>query len=337
MPQISTPVPPYLLDPRVESLPPPPLPAQDLTNRLDGVIVLVSAGDVYLAKACCASIRHSMGNIPITLLVDGPEVNTSDVQKLPNVKRVVAQEVAAVDCERLATGIWVKILVFWIAPYDRYLYLDADTLVWGDLREYAEFDKFDFIAGYRFSSSVKMETPQEVHQRAFDIDVVQKLDPAFEWRGQEFANAGIFFARNRVFSREELLKLRELDCWRACDNGLQNYLRWRAGRTGIPRAGGHNIQLFPANPTVPPEDRFLPRDCRRPAVIHWVTKKPVLGRRYKAADDYRKMFLKMIGKTKWLDMRLFIEDATAWLGRHKRSFLGQKRRSELVKTNDAQK
>lgn len=323
-----------LIDPRYESLPPPPPPKPEYGDRLDGVIILLSAGDVYLAKACCASVRQSMGNIPIALLVDGPEVDTSELEKLPNVKRMVAQEIAAADCQRLVTGIWVKILALWMSPYDRYLYLDSDTLVWGDMREYAEFDQHDFIAGYRFSGESKLKTPEEVDQRAFDFEVVQKMDPALEWRGQEFANAGVYFARNGVFSREELLKFREMDCWRACDNGLQNYLRWRATRTGVPRTGGCKVQLFPANPTVPQEDRFLPRDCSRPVVIHWVTKKPKLGRRYRAADDYRKLFLKMIGKTTLLNTRLFFEDIAVWLARQKRSLFRQTKRSDLVKTNN---
>jgi len=89
------------------------------------------------------------------------------------------------------------------------------------------------------------------------------------------------------------------------------------------------VQLFPANPDVPPEDRFLPRDCQKPVVIHWVTSKPKLGRSYQAADDYRKLFLKMIGKTTWLNTRLFFEDVAVWLGRRRRSLFRQTKRSDL--------
>ena len=46
---------------------------------LDGVIVGVCAADLYLAKACCASVRRFMGDIPITLLADG-RVNTSALE-----------------------------------------------------------------------------------------------------------------------------------------------------------------------------------------------------------------------------------------------------------------
>lgn len=325
MPKDHAQVSPSLIDPRYESLPPPPRPGADFSDRLDGVIVLVSAGDVYLAKACCASIRQSMGDIPITLLSDGPEVNTRELLRLPNVKHVVAQKVAG-ENGRFLTGFWVKLLVFWAIPYERFLYLDADTLVWGDIRAYAEFDKYDFIAAYHFTNPHVVQTPEEC---TFDMDVIAKLYPALNWRGQIDANNGAFFARRGVFSEENLVKLRKMECWKCYENGLVNYLRWRAANEGTPRMGGHQLQLFPANSAMSPQDRFLPRDCQRPAIIHWITQKPRLGRRYKAADDYRKLFLKMTGRKTWLSARLFIEDVFVWLGRQKRSLFRQKRRSEL--------
>lgn len=327
MSQTSTAIPSNLLDPRVESLPPPPPPERDFSGRLDGVIVLVSAGDVYLAKACCASIRQAMGEIPITLLVDGLEVNTAEITRLSNVKTMVAQEIAGSEYERFLTGFWVKLLVFWASPYERFLYLDADTLVWGDVRAYAEFDKYDFIAGYDFKNPRVAQKPEDC---PFDQEVIKKLDPALDWRGQINANNGVFFARRGVFSKENLMTMRKMECWRNYENGMVNYLRWHAAGEGVPRASGHKMQLFPANSTMPAEDRFLPRDCQRPAIIHWISKKPRLGRRYRAADDYRKLFLKMTGRTKWLNARLFIEEVAVWLGRHKRSLFRQKRRSELT-------
>jgi hypothetical protein len=322
----STHIPSGYLDPRVESLPSGPPPEQDLAGRLDGVIVLVSAGDIYLAKACCSSVRHFMGNIPITLLVDGSDTDTTELERLPNVQRLVAQEVAGADAP-LCTGFWVKLLVFWESPYERFLYLDADTLVWGDVRAYAEFDKYDFIAGYDFNRPRILQTPEEVQRLVFNVEYIRKSDPDLDWRGQELANNGVFFARRGVFSRARLLELRQLPCWRCYEQGVLNFLRWRALRDGLPRVGGHRVQVVPAEITYRAEDRLLPRDCRQPAIIHWIGKKPKLGRRYRAADDFRKLFLQMTGRTKWLAARLFIEDVSVWFGRHKRSLLRQKSRS----------
>src|SRR5579864_2990611 len=99
----STPIPPGLIDPRTEILPAPPRPDKDYSKRLDGIIIPVWDGDVYLAKACCASIRRSMGNIPITLFVDGPATDTSELQRLPGVDRIVMQDVVEPEIAKLLT------------------------------------------------------------------------------------------------------------------------------------------------------------------------------------------------------------------------------------------
>jgi len=317
MPQASDSAPPGYLDPRVESLPAPPPPEMDFSNRLDGIIIPVWAGDVYLAKACCASVRQSMGDIPITLLVDGPATDTRELQRLPGVSRIVLQEVVEPEIARLCTGnSWVKLPLFWMSPYQRFLCIDADLLVWGDLRAYAEFDKYDFIAAYHFSGPVVVQTPESC---PYDVEVVRKLDPALNWRGQIDANNGVSFAQRGIFAKEDLIKLRQLDCWRCFENGLVNYLRWKGACDGVVRTGGHNMQLFPAEESMSPEDRFLPRNCQQPAIIHWISKKPRLGRSYRASDDFRKLFLKMTGRSHWLNVRLFLEDFGVWLQRQSRS------------------
>ncbi len=308
-----------LLDPRMESLPAPPPPDPALASRLDGVIVLVSAGDVYLAKACCASIRQSLGDIPITLLVDGPNTDTTELQRLPKVSRLVAQELAGEEYGPLWSGFWVKLLIFWKSPYERFLYLDADTLVWGDVRTYAEFDKYDFIAGLHFNNPQTFQTPEEIQKYVYDVDFMKKLDPALDWRGQALANNGAFFARRQVFTKEKLQTLRQMPCWRCYEQGVINYLRWQARHTGIPCVTGCKLQIFPAETNYDPADRFFPRDDQRPAIIHWICKKPKLGRHYQAADDYRRLFLRMTGRTKWLATRLFMEDIGVWLHRQRRS------------------
>lgn len=329
MSQTATLIPPDLLDPRRESLPPPPPRNLDFSHRLDGVVIPVWEGDIYLAKACCASVRQGMGDIPITLFVDGPATDTHDLQRLHGVEKLVLQEVVEPEIARLCTGnSWVKLPLFWMSPYRRFLCIDADLLVWGDLREYAEFDKYDFIAAYHFSGPVVVETPEKC---PYDAEVVKRLDPALDWQGQIDANNGVFFAQRGIFAKEDLIKLRQLNCWHCFENGLVNYLRWKGARDGVLRAGGYNLQLFSAEKSMAAEDRFLPRNWRQPAIIHWISKKPRLGRRYQASDDYRKLFLQMTGRTKWLEARLFLEDVTVWLKRQRRSL--NRRRQQSNKAN----
>jgi hypothetical protein len=284
---------------------------------LDGVVIAVWAGDVYLAKACCASVRRFMGDIPITLLVDDSATDTRELQRLPGVQRLVVQEVMDEEYVRLCAGTsWTKLLLFWRSPYERFLCIDADTILWGDVRCYAEFDRFDFIAAYNLHHRRTLPTPEDIQCFVFDVDIIRKVNPAFNWQEQEFANCGVFFARRGVFSQTELMTLRRLDCWRCYEQGLLNYLRWQNGNA---RIGGLRMQLFPADPAFQPDDRYLPRDFQQPIIVHWVGKKPKLGRPFRAANDYRKLFLEQTGRTKLLDARLFIEDINTWLQRQRRS------------------
>ncbi len=308
----------HLIDPRTQSLPSPPPPSGDFSGRLDGVIIPVWRGDLYLAKACCASVRASMGNIPITLWVDGPETDTRELEKLPEVRRMVVQEVADPESVRLCSGTpWTKILLFWLSPYERFLCLDADLLVWGDLRAYADFDHYDFIT--TLHNGVSFESEEEVSRSSFDVAMLKKLDPHLDWRGKGAPNTGVFFARRGLFDRESLLDLRKLNCWPCYEAGVFHYYYWRGLRDGQPRTIAHKVQLFPAEPSCLPEDRFLCPENPSPRVIHWITQKPKLGRNFKASDDFRRLFLKMAGHHFLPGLGIWMEDVSVWLDRQKRS------------------
>ncbi|HTV39949.1 MAG TPA: hypothetical protein VMF08_05205 [Candidatus Sulfotelmatobacter sp.] len=319
-------IPAELLDPRFESLPAPPAPNPEFNDRLDGVVIPVWEGDVYLAKACCASIRQSMGDIPITLLVDGKATDTRDLQRLHGVERLCIQETIEPEIVRLCSGTpWTKMMLFWMSPYERFLCLDADLLVWGDLRACADFNKYDFIMTHRFQTTVTFTKAQDLLGCISDPAIFTKLDPALDWHGQEEDNTGVFFARRGIFSKDALMTLRRMDCWTCYESGVFRYLYWKALRDGTPRAAGRKLQLFPADRDSRPEDRYPPRNSQSPKVIHWITKKPKLGRRFQASDDYRKLFLKLTGRTHLLGVRLLLEDLGVWLKRQSRSLAKPRR------------
>ena len=70
-----------------------------------------------------------MGDIPITLLVDGPATDTRELERLPGVQtNGGAGSRRTKNKLRLCTGTpWTKLLLFWMSPYERFLCLDADT------------------------------------------------------------------------------------------------------------------------------------------------------------------------------------------------------------------
>ena len=79
------------------------------------------------------------------------------------------------------------------------------------------------------------------------------------------------------------------------------------------------MQLVPAELHLVPGDRFLDRHFDRPLVVHWIGKKPKLGRPFRAANDYRRLFLTMTGQNRLPQARLLAEDLSYMLGRYRRS------------------
>jgi hypothetical protein len=310
---------PDSIDPRVTTPPPPPSPEVDVSGRLDGVVIPTWAGDVHLAKACVASIRESMGEIPITLLVDG-EVDTSDFSRVANVSRLGLAEVVPPEHLHLLTGSSLaKLPLFWASPYERFLCMDADALAWGDLRVHADLERFDFICAENVSGPWRIDSEANLARHAFDLGPVQQEDPAVRWEGERFAIMGVFMARRGVFARDHLMRLATMNCWRCYEQGLLNYLVWQARRDGYPRAGARAFQVFPAEPSMAPADRFIPNGWQEPLAVHFLGKKPRLGRSYRMIDDYRKRFLRLSGQRGVPGVRLLLEDLGGQLGRHRRS------------------
>jgi len=308
-----------LIDPRVAMPANPAAPGRDVSDALDGVIIPTWAGDVHLAKACCASIRQFMGDIPVTLLVDGA-ADTAALEKLHGVSRLTLADIAPPEhLPRLTGSSLAKLPLFWASPHERFLCIDADALVWGDLRVYADFERFDFIAAEKIAGDWLIQDESSLSRHAFDLGPVAEVDPAVRWKGERFAIMGVFMARRGVFEKHRLMELAAMKCWRCYEQGLLNYLMWQAERDGGPRIGGYPFQLFPSEESMPPADRFIPQDWRKPLAVHFLGKKPRLGRRYCMMDTYRRLFLTMCGQRHAQAFRILLEDVRVILGRHRRS------------------
>ncbi|MGU3495480.1 hypothetical protein ACLBXM_15660 [Xanthobacteraceae bacterium A53D] len=110
-----------------------------------GVIITCHRHDYYLAKGCCASVRHFLGDVPILLLLDG-DFPTDEVERTYGVQILKSCDLADVELRERSVG-WglTKMIAFWHSPWSRFLLLDADTVVWGDVRRLARFDVADMI------------------------------------------------------------------------------------------------------------------------------------------------------------------------------------------------
>lgn len=115
-----------------------------------GVVISCYKRDYMFAKACCASVRQFLGNVPLCLLVDG-DFPVDDMKRTYNVQTLYRSEIKDPFLREKSFG-WglSKMVLFWESPFERFVYLDADIVVWGNILEkmLPKDSEWDFIADY---------------------------------------------------------------------------------------------------------------------------------------------------------------------------------------------
>jgi hypothetical protein len=208
-----------------------------------GVLIACTARDLPLARGCCASVRHFMGDVPMCLLVDGP-CAVADLARTHGAGVLTRADVEH-DVLRQRSFGWglTKMIAFWESPWSRFLLLDADTIVWGDVREYARADArgacadvvvdrhFFQIAAERdtnpyladFLGEVEVVSPRQgdslgepgprerrmrrlaalLRDWFFDPALLERHLPGFDWQ----ARAYDYFCSGALFARRDILSL----------------------------------------------------------------------------------------------------------------------------------
>jgi hypothetical protein len=296
-------------------LPSPPAPSVPPGHGLDGVIIGVCPADLYLAKACCASVRRFLGEIPITLLTDGP-VATSSLESVYGTGRLAMKDIGS-ELIPLEPGTCLpKLSIFWASPYERFLYLDADTIVWGDLRVHAALDKFAFIAAHGVPKPGVVESEHAASAAFFDVPALRRFDTDLQFLHRPSLVAGVFMARRGVFSQQRVVDLVRRQCFKASDQGVMNYLFWRSLQDGTPAVGAALFQVVPKDGLMLDPALALPIGWTQPVVFHWMGKKPKLGRPAPLVDEFRREFLRRSGRRHGLRFSLRAEEVSVVLHQH---------------------
>lgn len=252
-----------------------------------GVIVACCDQDYLFAKGCCASIRHFLGDVPICLLVDGT-FSVSDLEKAYNVRVINHLNVKHQVLRQRSFG-WgkTKMVAFWESPWQNFLVLDADTIVWGNLLKFANFEKFDFIIDrpcYEYSD-------EAVAEFFFDLPGIEQHYPNFPW--QKYRNnyfcTGCFFAKRDVFNLDDYIAILDFvekypKVFKYGEMGFLNFMIFRGVNEGKIRLGQEDWQfLVPDFPLEALQKRF-PMTAAGPevqgedaTVIHWCGPKPMLA------------------------------------------------------------
>lgn len=243
-----------------------------------GVIVACCNYDYLFAKGCVASIRYFLGDVPIALIVDG-DVSTKALEKLYDVQVIRRETVTSKLLKERSFGMGLtKMVAFWESPWENFLYLDADTVIWGDVLQYEKLDQFDFI-----SDMVRDElSDQHISSYFFNIDRINQFFPDFDWRKYRnyYFCTGAFFAKRGIFSLEEYEEILDLvekepNLFFVGEQGFLNLMMCRAAEENRIRLGQADLEFLVPDYSCElaqeafPIEEAMPSPHHKSMVIHW--------------------------------------------------------------------
>jgi hypothetical protein len=186
-----------------------------------GFVTGCHAGDKFLVQATLASMRHYCPGVPICLTVDG-NFDVSDLQNEYDLIVLRVAELQSGEIRRLICGNYrAKLAAMWEGPFERYVWLDSDAIVWGDFTPYVRMD-LDFQI---FWSEISIEAdateiPPWLPHFYFDPVKLRRFDSDFDWRGKGYFSGGVFAARRDAIS---LKRYQEVMAWERQQPGIFNW------------------------------------------------------------------------------------------------------------------
>jgi hypothetical protein len=259
-----------------------------------GFVTGCHAGDKFLVQATLASIRHYCPDVPICLTVDG-DLDVSDLEREYDLIVLRVSELPSNEMRKLISGnARAKHAAMWEGPFEFYVWLDSDAIVWGDFRPQIRTD-VDFQI---FWSEISFpadgtEIPPWMPHFHFDPQKLRNFDPGFDWRGRAYFSAGVFACKRDVIPFEKWL---QAELWGNetpglfgdfADQPLLNYFVHSMTQRGEIKSTMSDLQHIWAHHG----KEELMKDCngagwhfpteiRRPRVAHFCGRKPFLFDRH---------------------------------------------------------
>lgn len=290
-----------------------------------GVIVICTKSDLLFAKGCCASIRYFLGDdMPICILKDG----NFSLQGLDTQYKATVLERSTIKNSFLRNESFgwgkTKMITFWESPFEKFLWLDADTCVWGDIRKYADFENFDLIIDQPNCTYGQ----DDIEEFFFNQNWLRKHYPAFnlDQHCQAYFCTGVLFAKKGVFEIEEYIEIirkvkEHPNMFRYGEMGFLNYMIFSAVQAERVKMKQLDFQyLVPDYPHEETKKRFSfdkeehPIVDNEPSVLHYCgNAKPVVQSPYGywtyPMTYFRRNFYEKKGTAPWLiDAKISKED-----------------------------
>jgi len=253
-----------------------------------GFVTGCHAGDKFMVQATLASIKHYCPDTPICLVVDG-SFDVSDLQRQYDLIVLRISELASETMRSMIAGNFrAKMSAMWEGPFDFYVWLDSDAIVWGDFRPQIRQD-IDFQIFWKESEQQAVPIIEDGFRHYyFDPDLLNRYDPAFRWAGHNYFCSGTFGARRNAIPFEEWAKveswLRDTDglfAWG--EMGMLNYLvhsKAQKGEISIESSDLQHVWAHHGRGELEDDCRncgfSFPVHISRPRVAHFCYRKPNL-------------------------------------------------------------
>jgi hypothetical protein len=259
-----------------------------------GFVTGCHAGDKFLVQATLASMRHYCPDVPICLTVDG-DLDVSDLESEYGLIVLRVSELPSKKMRKLISGSSrAKLAAMWEGPFEFYVWLDSDAIVWGDFTPQVRTD-VDFQI---FWSEVSIpadaaEIPPWLPHFYFDPQKLRHFDPEFDCRGKAYFSAGVFACKRDVISFEKWI---EAESWANetpglfgdfSDQPLLNYFVHSMTQRGEIKSTMSNLQhiwghhgMEELKQDCAESNWHFPKTIRRPRVAHFCGRKPFLFDRH---------------------------------------------------------
>jgi hypothetical protein len=260
-----------------------------------GFVTGCHAGDKVMVQATLASMRHFCPTVPICLVVDG-DFDVSDLEKDYQLIVLRIGDLLSSEMRKLTVGgFHAKHAAMWEGPFEFYVWIDSDAIVWGDFTPQIRMD-VDFQI---FWSEISIppdatEVPVWLPHFYFDPSKLRHLDPNFDWRGHAYFSAGVFACRRNAIPFERYIDVEAMSRQvpglfesglnsSKGDMGMLNYLVHSMAQRGDLKTTVSNLQHIPDHHG----KEELMKDCvgagwhfpkaiRGPRVAHFCGRKPFL-------------------------------------------------------------
>jgi hypothetical protein len=254
-----------------------------------GFVTGCHAGDKFMVQATLASMRHYCPEVPVCLVVDGV-FDVSDLEKEYDLIILRVPELPSPEMRKAIGGNYrAKLAAMWEGPFEFYVWLDSDAIVWGDFTSQVRRD-LDFQIFWSEISipAEAVEIPPWLPHFYFDPDKLRQFDAGFEWRGKAYFSSGAFACRRNAISFEQWIEIeswerqaRGLFAWG--EMGMLNYIVYAKAQRGeinidsanLQHVWGHHGKEELVQDCIGNGWHF-PKAIRRPRVAHFCGRKPFL-------------------------------------------------------------